>query len=244
MPYPRPPRRVLAAAGILAALAAACHDSPSDPLSGITTVETAPSLAITREVPTLDRLAGGGAGSGELAEAVREWRASWDDPDGEVWRVAARARALPELHARTGDRGAQRALAELFWLRGETERHALLPAELRGPLDEARLLLDRGEAALEAGRGEEALGWALAAADRVRAVTSEAVARRLMGQGERLLADPPAEGVDVERARHLMNGAHRALAAGDYPLAIRRAYYARQVVEGRQVAPDTLAPGG
>lgn len=235
--YPAGPRRVLIAAGVLTALCAGCHDSPADPLAAITTVETVPALDLSTPLPALNELAERVPDDAGLRALVVEWDSSWEEDDGEVVRVALRGQAVPILYEALGESSARTALASLAWLRSDPGIPDALPGSLADPLREALLMADRGEAALAAGKGEQALGWALAAADRARSVTTEAVARRLVRRGEALLAREPAPEVDLDRATHLMNGARRALGEGDFTRAIQRAFYACQVLEGPWV-PD------
>lgn len=230
--YPATPRRVLLT-GALLAVSAACHDSPLDPLAQVTTVETVPALTVSHPIPSLGELAARVPGARELEGPVGAWEASWQDEEGEVARTAARAEAVPVLYGVLGESAARSALAGLGWLAVGESGLDDLPVSLEGPLREALLLRERGERALAAGKGEEALLWALAAGDRVRSVTSESVARRMVRRGEDLLARQPGAAVDMERATHLVNGARRALAEGNPSLAIQRAYYACQVLEGR-----------
>jgi len=230
--YPAAPRRVLVVGGVLVTLCAGCHDSPADPLSAITTVETVPALALPGPLPGLSDLAERVPGDPGLQALAEEWDASWEEEEGEVVRVAVRAQAVPILYGALGESSARTALASLAWLRSDPGFLDALPGSLADPLREALLMAERGEAALAAGRGEQALGWALAGADRARSVTTEAVARRMVRRGEALLAGEPDPGVDLDRATHLMNGARRALGEGDFTRAIQRAFYACQVLEG------------
>lgn len=234
-PWTRPSRRAVAGVcgGLLAVLAAgACGDASSDPLSAVATVETVPTLALTQPLPSVEelslRLPDPGLVRGELAA----WSASWSDDDGEVTRIGARGRLVPLLHGTLGDGAARSVLSSLAWLRADQEFLDGFPQVLAQPLGEALVLADMGERALAEGEGEEALGWALAATDRVRAVTTPAVARRMVARGETLLAAAEAAGPVGDRAEHLMNGARRALAEEDWALAVQRAFYACQVLEG------------
>ena len=230
--YPATPRGVLLLGVLLAGICAGCHESPADPLSAITTVETVPALALAAPIPSRGEWTERVPGDPDLPALARAWDDSWTQDEGEVIRVAARAQAVPILYEALGESSARTALASLAWLRSDPDFLDALPRSLADPLLDALLMADRGQAALEAGKGEQALGWGLAAADRVRSVTTEAVARRLVRRGEALLARDSAQGGDLERATHLVKGARRALDEGDYTLAIQRAFYACQVLEG------------
>ena len=69
-------------------------------------------------------------------------------------------------------------------------------------------------------------------------VTPEAVARRLIGRGRTLMDSGAMALGDEQRARHLLNGAQRALDREDYTRAIQRAFYACQVMEGVREKPE------
>lgn len=76
---------------------------------------------------------------------------------------------------------------------------------------------------------------------RLALLTPRAVALALIGDAERRLetGGEGEEGARIarERARHLLRGAAEALEGEDYPRAIRRAYYAGQLL-------DALERGG
>ena len=93
---------------------------------------------------------------------------------------------------------------------------------------------------LAQGRLAESLAQALQAADLLREVGPEAVSRMLLARAEtqleqlraRASGDDSARGVpeQVGRGQRLIRGAHEALEEGDYMRAIRRAFYACQVL--------------
>lgn len=231
---------------------AGCHDSPADPLSAVATVETVPTLALSRPLPALPELAERVRGEDALGNAAEMWERSWDFDDGEEVRVEARSRAAPVLYRELGEPAVREALASLAWLKEEPGVLGELPPVLADPLAEARILADRGERALAAGEGEEALLWTMAASDRVRVVTTPAVARRMVARAESLLTGARTGRQELDRARHLLNGARRSLAEGDWAMAVQRAFYACQVLEGpweldpetgARVAPDSGGPG-
>jgi hypothetical protein len=241
--YPNHWLRVPFSLALLTAIATACHDSPADPLASITTVETVPSLAISSSamsarLPSLSDVAIRVSPDVDLGAAVSAWEASWDDEDGEWQRTEARGNAVPVLFRALGEGAARSTIESLAWIRSETEWHARLPEELARPTTEAVALLERADEALEEGAGEYALALALEASDRVRSVTSQAVARRLVVRAERLMETGDNALGDVERARHLMNGARRALTEERWEIAIQRAFYACQVLEGTSEGAD------
>lgn len=237
---------------VLTVLAAGCHDSPADPLGAPTTVETVPSLALAAPLPDLPELVTGTSPSSEIRVALAAWQASWDDASGEVDRASARAVVAGHLAGVLDARGVEEALRSLLWAEMEVSELPPLPAELAVPLEEARVLTEQAAAARRDGRLRDALEAGLAAADRYRSVTPEAVARRLVARGRSLLdaataeaeaSNPPKSGTPVtDRARHLVDGAARALASGDHLIAVQRAFYGIQVLEGRMVDVDPRGP--
>jgi hypothetical protein len=134
---------------------------------------------------------------------------------------------------------------------------SLLADDIAENLAAAKLQHERAVTALAGGRDVEALEAALAASDLIREVGPESVTRLLLARAEAKLAtlgeekkepmavavaeqllsrgeDAPEtedpEQLDLERARRLVKGAQQALEAGDYVLAIQRAFYACQVL--------------
>jgi hypothetical protein len=224
--------------GLVTLCAVACHDSPSDPLASITTVETVPSLAISSYLPAVGELAARLPEHEVLQEALVEWEASWDREDGELIRSELRQEVAPVLYEVLGASSARSAVQALGWLRETPDLAEGLPPELGRAVARALDLLGQADEALEAGHGDVALGLALAASDAVRSVTPEAVARRLIGRGRTLMDSGAMALGDEQRARHLLNGAQRALDREDYTRAIQRAFYACQVMEGVREKPE------
>jgi len=78
------------------------------------------------------------------------------------------------------------------------------------------------------------LAFAFRAADALWQVSPRQVATELIERAEKFLGRNPAFGSysqeELIRIRRLMYGASEALDAGDYPRAIRRAYYACQLL--------------
>jgi hypothetical protein len=78
---------------------------------------------------------------------------------------------------------------------------------------------------------------------RLASLTPRAVAIALIGDAERRLERGEGGGdegarVTRERARHLLRGAAEAVEGEDYPRAIRRAYYASQLLEALEAGSD------
>lgn len=77
---------------------------------------------------------------------------------------------------------------------------------------------------------------------RLASLTPRAVAIALIGDAERRLerGGEGDEGARIarERARHLLRGAAEAVEGEDYPRAIRRAYYASQLLDALEAGRD------
>lgn len=243
-------------------------------MSGVTTVETVPSMALSGPLPELPELASTTSATSPLRRAVSDWSASWDDPDGEATRVGARAIVAEHLAKGLDARSIEEALRPLVWMESEVGDVTAFPAVLAGPLQEAQALTRASGEARRRGDLRQALEQGLAAADLYRSVTPEAVARRMVTRAEDRVEEVSAVGQDhesaagarvttptagivlpgdggaamptapapdeaaLDRAVHLVNGARRALGEGEHALAIQRAFYAIQVLDGRMHDPD------
>lgn len=240
-----------------------CHDSPTGPLSGVTTVETVPSLSLAGPLPALTELIPADASDDAVKAAVAAWSASWDEPDGEAARAPARAVVAEHLAEVMDERAVEEAFRPLLWMETEIGDLDALPAALVVPLERARRLTVESGEARRNGALELALEKGLEAADHYRAVTPEAVARSMVVRAERRVAEEEAveatanptpetgdgnttrfvsDAAVLERAEHLVGGARRALDGGDFAQAIQRAFYAVQVLDGRMVDPELFPP--
>lgn len=102
-----------------------------------------------------------------------------------------------------------------------------------------RLVRRSGDAAREAvERGDTAFALLriMHGAEAIRAHSPTTVALRVLGQAESRLRGRAGRSEAVERAIHLLRSARRELVAGDGTRALRRALYALQLLEGRQLA--------
>jgi len=101
-------------------------------------------------------------------------------------------------------------------------------------LDRARNLHSQARSALVRGEGESALMLALHAADALWEVGPQQVAMELIERATDALGRnfglTSYSEEELIRIRRLMHGASDALDEGDYPRAIRRAYYACQLL--------------
>jgi hypothetical protein len=253
-----PPTRrlILPLLPILASvLVAGCEDEPSGPEAFIVAAEAEAALALALDLPTLPGLVARAleAGSGDplaLAEARALWveaEAAGDPEAADALRGAAYDRAAPVLAAGLDPE----ELAAMFtrlerWSRAaERVIDGRAFPEVGVALAEGRSLLARARAAAASGDAVAALREALAAADRLATTTPGGVALRLIRQvevrldrlgdthGEGEAVTPAADELTYARARRLLRGAREALGRGDHVLAIRRAYYARQLLSER-----------
>lgn len=151
-------------------------------------------------------------------------------PDPDAWPAGA------ELDPET-------IRGQVALLGGAVERARALTADAAAlPPHVAEGILDAGSAlsaALEAeARGDRpaAREAVIRGADALRQVGPEAAARSLQGEVERRLgrlgADAPYSVEDLDRLGRLARGAREALDEGDWVLAIRRAFYAKGILDG------------
>jgi hypothetical protein len=242
------PWAVLAVAAL-----AACGDS-RDPTSLLTTSETAPALNVQANLPTLPSLVSEALGTATSAQRTRllnalaEWAAAdvtaggpatVAGPEAAAIRQDAREHAAPVLADLLG---AERVDAQRSRLR-ELVSLGLGAA----PADDSQLRTVLGSAAVELQRAAErrsqddmsgALAATMAAADALQRMTPSAIASDLVDRARSALVrgaaqDDGAATRDEEttsRATRLLRGAQEALGAGDYQLAIRRAFYALELL--------------
>lgn len=246
------PLVLLSFAALLAATS--CEDAPTGPEAALIASEAEAALRVASALPTLPELASTLLDSGRLpaedAGRLAEARALWieaaeaGEPVVSIrMREEAYALAAPAL-ARVLDRD------ELAGVHDRLERWIdLARGALAGDAesDIARVLaagadlLARAREAEARGDRLDAVRLTLGAADLLLATTPGAVATRLIAEAEqaleaaRLAADPEDEerGQAISRAERMLRGARQAVGEGDHARAIRRAYYARQLLTQR-----------
>ncbi len=222
----------------------ACGDA-HDPVSLLTTTETAPALDLDSALPTLPTLvqqvlgpaapAVAPADATRLLDALAIWTSA---PLGEeatrqdAERARARAMAAPALARALGMAQIEAMNARL---RTWTTLGLLIAGdrdpELRQSLRTSAVALGAANELRDAGDLPGSLAATMEAAESLQQATPYAVADRLVRNARgRLNAGALGDDVARERADRLLRGAEEALAAGDYPLAIRRAYYARELL--------------
>jgi hypothetical protein len=216
----------------------ACQDMQSNPLALAVASETHGAVLFAEDLPSVPHLL---QHEGLVAQGSPEAEAWW-----ESWRLGgeegAQLRSLvyPStvrlLYPAMGEGGVRE------FLRGNDERlHAaqatrsVLGSEaVQSALQRAVAIHGDAWAAFSRGEGEEALILALASVDALWEVTPQQVAVDLVERAEEALGrndgSVPYSNQELTRIRRLLNGAREALGEGDYPLAIRRAYYACQLL--------------
>lgn len=245
-PHVVPPRCRSAGLVFVCALAglglSACKDALTDPMVGIVAEESAAALALGVSFADPRQLSGedGGPG-GEMSRALEEWGASWESPpaEGRAMRQASYAVLASGL---AGTLGAEDLAWELRLLgegvlRARSVATGTLPPSLMEGIGEAGTQHAAAVVALERGDAPAAIEHLLRGGDALREVGPEAVARALQQEVEatfgRISPDDSYPERDLERLRRLVSGGREAIEQGAWVLAIRRAYYARALLEGR-----------
>jgi len=200
--------------------------------------ETGGALLVGDGLPAFPRLLAELGLEREAAAEVEAWWDSWETAPGEGSRIRDQVYPLATrvLYPELGLAGTQdlvgrnalniRAVASLTsMISSGAISDALSRAEQAN--GEARRLLAEGE-------GEPALSLALRASDALWSVSPRQVATDLLSRASEALGRKQGVGAyseeELTRIRRLMHGASEALDAGDYPGAIRRAYYACQLL--------------
>lgn len=177
---------------------------------------------------------------GEGARALERWQRSWElalEP-GRSERAAAYpalAEALADVLT-SEDLGLELAVLDEAVLRAGAVTGPSLPAHLRQGIERAAEAARRAREAHGAGDRVGTLVDLMGGGDALREVGPEAVARALQVEVEerlrRVSAPHAYSAEDLERVRRLVQGGRQAVDAGDWGLAIRRAFYARGLLDG------------
>ncbi len=239
--------RAVAAASCLfvAALPGACQDAVSDPLAVVVNEETRGALSLDIAVPSLPSVAerisdGGPALSDERMQRwIGAWQASWlaEDGEGRAARRAVYDEAVGPLAAVLGVDGVRAALGRVEDALEATGGADLseLPEPYRRRIVSARSRVAEARRDLEAGRTADALRDVLEAGDRLRDVSPRRVAESLLERAEEAQRRIPEistySRMEKERIARLVRNARDAVEAGEYTVAIHRAFYACQLLE-------------
>ncbi|MGD2067248.1 MAG: hypothetical protein PVI57_01085 [Gemmatimonadota bacterium] len=216
----------------------ACHDAESDPTALLVTEESRPALLVDVDLPSLPDLIGRTGTLNRLSGAIDLWIGSWDEgADGsQALREEAYVRASGPLAEALGPAAVRDAHLRLG---AALDATASLPAgeaspEMAARISEAERYRAVAAKALDDGRHADALVATLRGSDALRAVGPEGVARTLVARADRRLTvarrSDDADRTWLERGDRLLRGARLALEDRQWSTALRRAYYACQVL--------------
>jgi hypothetical protein len=215
-----------------------CSDADGGPLAVLVAPETHGAVLFSDQLSTLPTLFSNYSLEGEGAPQVESWWESWEmeGPVGAELRSRIRPLAARRLLPVLGSGGVRdlvgrngMTMATVSWIASFLESTAIETAL-------ASALESHGQAsvALAGERWEEALTLALETTDALWRVTPPQVAKDLIREAKMALGRKQNletySQKELIRIRRLMYGATEALEAGDYPGAIRRAYYACQLL--------------
>ena len=200
--------------------------------------ETHGAVLFSVELPTVPNLLSVHGLAPEAALEAEAWQSSWtlEDEAGsrlrsQIYPLAAQ-RLLPVL----GVAGLRDILAKNRLSLDAVEAMGSLVnlATVSSAFAQANALHSQARSAVELGELERGLVFAFRTADALWKVTPPQVAEELMETAAETLGRKGDSGTYSEeeliRIRRLMYGASEALDDGDYPRAIRRAYYACQLL--------------
>jgi hypothetical protein len=209
-----------------------------DPLAVLVAPETHGAVVFSDHLSTLPTLFSRNNLESEGSSQVESWWASWEleGPKGAELRARIRPLAARDLLPALGPSGVRDLVGQngLTIATVEGLTFFLGSASIGTALKSARESHGRAFRALAGERLEEALTFALETTDALWRVTPPQVAKDLITDAETMLGRKEALDTysqeELTRIRRLMYGASEALDAGDYPRAIRRAYYACQLL--------------
>lgn len=225
---------------LLATAVFACDDAASDPFAdyGGEEAQAALMLGVRLADPTVwaeeDGL------SVEESVALESWHESWEmgDDAGAAIRegtypTLARSFVAGRTDAEVGvEIGVlSDAVARALLVGGRT-----LPDPLAGGLRAASGHMAEASTAQGAGDLQAAAEHLLRGSDALRTISPEDVARAMVSEVDerfrRVEPSDPYTEQELERTERLVRGGRQALEARDWVLAIRRAYYARALLDG------------
>ncbi len=221
------------------AVLAACEDATTDPLARLVAEETAGALALGVELPDPGSWTVPDDASPAAADAVVRWSRSWDlfGDEGRAVRSLTYEPLATLFVQELGRGGIGEQLDRLY----EGVRRALelpeiqLPEHILTRLSEASNAQVLAREALRTENLQVAMVQLLKGADALREVGPEAVARTMVSEvnEERrsISVDDPYSEQDLQRLDRLLQGGREALTERDWVRAIRRAFYARGLME-------------
>jgi hypothetical protein len=220
--------------------AAACQDALTDPMVGVVAGESEGALALGVSLPDPAHLTPEQGLSIDGTRALDAWRSSWSTaPEAghsareAIYGPLARALA-PTLDAGRVEEALSRLSDGLGYARSIASDD--LPPRISEGVGEAAAFRAAAAAAWDGGDTVGAVEAILRGGDALREVGPEAVARALQREVEASFGRVSEGGTysekDLERLTRLVHGGREALAEGSWVLAIRRAYYARALMQG------------
>ena len=216
----------------------ACTDADIHPLGMAGPPETHGSVSFAEGFSTVPQLLTEHGLAQEGAIEAEAWWDSWTmaGPEGPQLRSKIYPSAAQRLYPVLGLAGVQDVLDRNSVAVSAVQAVGdLIGSEaVSQALGRARGLHSDSWRALGRGEGEAALRLALRTADALWEVSPQQVAADLIDQAQDALGRKPGSGSysqeELIRIRRLLYGASEALDQGDYPRAIRRAYYALQLL--------------
>jgi hypothetical protein len=213
-----------------------CDDSGSDPMATLVAAETHGALAMAEDLPSLPELTRR-VDAPNVTASAELWTRSWDEGDeGDRMRQEAYMATVPPLAATLGPTGIRGVLDPVLatLAAARTMDEAELPGFVIDGIAASGGLAAEAEAALDRGDLGRALLLAFEAADGLRKLGPEEVARDLLIRAEEAIGRDGEDGsyseLELERSRHLLLSAAEAMGRNDYLRAIRRAFYACQLL--------------
>lgn len=218
-----------------------CADAESHPLALAVASETHGAVLLGEDLPTVPNLLPGGLAGPDQAAVSGAWWDSWQLEEAQG--AEARRLLYPMVAHRLASELSEAGIQELL---GRTESNIaavggvaiyLDPGTIGPTLIQARRLHGEASDALAGGDDSAALELILEAADALWSLSPQRVAMGLIEEAseafERKVDPASYSEEEFIRIRRLMYGASEALEQGDYPRAIRRAYYACQLLGAR-----------
>jgi hypothetical protein len=218
--------------------ASACQDVQHNPLALAVASETYGAVLFSEQLPSVPHLLAEEGLEAEGSAEAEAWWESWrmGGEDGAQLRSLVYPSAIRRLYPVLGEAGVSRFLTRHDERLAAVEdvRSVLASEAVRSALRRATALQAEAWSALSRGEGEDALLFSLHSVDALWEVTPGQVAVDLVERADEALRrngrPGPYSQEEMIRIHRLLNGAREALGQEDYPLAIRRAYYACQLL--------------
>jgi hypothetical protein len=231
-------RNGLKACIVFTLLVSACSDAGDGPLAVAVAPETHGAIFFSEGFPTLPSLLSKHGLETEGVLEAEAWWASWDleESDGAELRARTRPLVARYLLPALGPAGVLDLVGRngLHLSEAEAVASFLASESIEAALRAARESHRLARVALGDGEWREALIFAIGTTDALWEVSPRQVAKDLIQEAETSLGRKRTlhtySQEELTRIRRLMYGASEALDAGDYPRAIRRAYYACQLL--------------